>query len=86
MMAWGKDCGSWDDSVDYANLEAFGREEIPEESFVMTTWHQDEPLNEVFSYSKQLAKHPKVELPNTVILHVAQSAKSQSLVAEYQRA
>ena len=21
MMAWGNDCSSWDDSVDYANLE-----------------------------------------------------------------
>jgi hypothetical protein len=28
MMAWGKDCSSWDDSVDLANLDQFGYGEI----------------------------------------------------------
>jgi len=46
MAAWGFDCSSWDDSVDYANLSAFNFGEIPEDAFVMTTWHADEPLRE----------------------------------------
>ena len=44
LMAWGNNCSSWDTSVDIANLEAFDYEDIPEVNFVMTTWHEDEPL------------------------------------------
>ena len=28
MMAWGNDCSSWDDSVDYANIEQFENQEF----------------------------------------------------------
>src|SRR5690606_41052832 len=48
MMAWGRDCRSWDHSVDFAKMEAFDFQEIPEERFVLTTWHEHEPLSEVF--------------------------------------
>lgn len=53
MMAWGVGCSSWDDSVDLANLEPFGFEEIPDEAFVMTTWHESETLEEVFDFSQR---------------------------------
>src|SRR5689334_494931 len=62
MMAWGKECGTWDDSVDYANLERFNHGDIPDENFVMTTWHADETLIEVFWFSKHSAFHPSVEI------------------------
>lgn len=48
MMAWGKDCSGWDDSDDFANLEEFDSGDGPEDKFVMTTWHENEPLKEVF--------------------------------------
>ena len=48
MMAWGLDCSSWDDSVDVANLEMFDFGEIPDEGFVMTTWHEKDSLLEAF--------------------------------------
>jgi hypothetical protein len=34
-------------------LEQFNFDEIPEESFVMTTWRESEPLPEVFEFSGQ---------------------------------
>ena len=83
MMAWGKDCSSWDDSVDLANLEAFDYKDIPEDKFVMTTWHEDEPLKEVFWFSKNNAFHPEVELPNTLLLHIAQKNREQEMLSEY---
>ncbi|MEP3653517.1 MAG: hypothetical protein ABJO36_01360 [Litorimonas sp.] len=48
MMAWGTDCSRWDDSVDVANLEAHSWGDIPKGQSVMTTWHDDELLSEVF--------------------------------------
>jgi len=56
MMAWGEDCRSWDDSADWANLEAFDFDDIPDDEFVMTTWHDDETLEEVFQFAKDLAR------------------------------
>lgn len=53
MMAWGVGCSSWDDSVDLANLEPFGFEDIPDDAFVMTTWHESETLEEVFDFSQR---------------------------------
>ena len=57
MMAWGPRCSSWDDSVDWANIGSFGDEEIPDAAFVMTTWHDDEPLDEVFWFAGILRSH-----------------------------
>lgn len=76
MMAWGPECSSWDDSVDMANLEGFNFGEIPDESFVMTTWHDSEPLEEVFWFARYSAIHPVIELENTLILHVGETDKS----------
>jgi hypothetical protein len=86
MMAWGKDCNSWDDSMDYANLDQFDYGEIPDEKFVMTTWHKRERLTEVFWYSKNCAIHPTVELSNTLILHLACNSKEQIFLSEHANA
>jgi len=83
MMAWGCGCSSWDDSVDIANLEEFGFGEIPEDRFVMTTWHTEEPLSEVFWFAKHNAFHPTVELERTLLLHVAAQDREHELLASY---
>ena len=83
MMAWGEGCSTWDDSVDMANLEAFDFGDTPEKDFVMTTWHESEPLEEVFRFAKTFAIHSEVELANTLILHIAASAKSAELMKMY---
>jgi hypothetical protein len=86
MMAWGKECSTWDNSVDYANIAEFNYGDIPEENFVMTTWHEDEPLKEVFWFAKHNAFHPVVELPNILILHISSYNKENELLLEYANA
>lgn len=86
MLAWGPECSSWDDSVDEASLEAFDYGEIPESEFIMTTWHEDEELSEVFWFAKHGAGHSFHELRNTVILHVSTKDKRESLEEEYANA
>jgi hypothetical protein len=83
MMAWGTKCSTWDDSVDIANLEQFDFGEIPDDSFVITTWHADEPLNEVFWFSKNNAFHPTVDLKRTVLLHIAEVDREAELIKSY---
>lgn len=83
MMAWGIDCSSWDDSVDYANLEVFNYGEIPDDSFVMTTWHEDESLADVFFFCKNCAVHPTVDLSNTIIVHATKVSSENTIIKEY---
>ena len=83
MMAWGKDCSSWDDSVDSANLEEFNFGDIPEDKFVMTTWHEKDSLSETFWFSQHNAFHPAVKLQNTVILHISRNNREKELLAGY---
>jgi hypothetical protein len=83
MLAWGKGSSAWDDSVDLANLEEFDFGSIPEDKFVMTTWHEDESVEDVFRFSKNDAIHPKVKLTNTIILHISNKNKEKEIMSEY---
>ncbi|MES2353114.1 MAG: hypothetical protein V4568_01730 [Pseudomonadota bacterium] len=85
-MAWGTNCSSWDDSVDMANIEEFNFKEIPENKFVMTTWHEDETMAEVFWFCKNNAFHPNVELTQTLVLHISANEREQEIVKFYAKA
>lgn len=84
MMAWGRNCSSWDDSVDIANIEQFA--DISESKFVMTTWHADESLSEAFWFSKNCASHPVIKLERTVVIHIAGEAREKELLTAYRDA
>lgn len=87
MMAWGPDCSSWDDSVDASNCEQFNYESIPEESFVMTTWHENESLDEVFWFAQNSTDEACDGTPidHTLILHVSVTDKRNKLLAAYEK-
>ncbi len=86
MMAWGVDCSSWDDSVDWANLSAAGPDEIPDDKFVTTTWHEDEPLSETFWFAANTAFHPTVLLNNLIIIDIGPDEREAQMLAEYSAA
>jgi len=79
-IAWGIDCSEWDDEIDWTNIEAFGGEEIPENRLIMTTWHDDEPLQEALWFCAYSAHHPSVKLLETLILHVSITDRSDELI------
>ena len=82
-LAVGAECSSWDDSIDEANIEKFEFGDIPPNQFVMTTWHDDEPLSEVFWFAKENANHPAEELQATVLLHISAVPREAELLASY---
>ena len=86
MMAWGLNCVTWDDSVDLANLEQFNHGDIPDEKFVITTWHENEPLKEVFWFSKHNALHPDVDIKNNLLLHISKQNNGKYLLDKYTKA
>ena len=84
MMAWGKNCSSWDDSVDLANLKEFSYEEIPDDKLVMTTWHENESLRDVYFFSKYNATHSIVEIYNTLLVHISRYNKEKEFLIDYE--
>jgi hypothetical protein len=77
MLAWGRECSSWDTSVDLANLQAYDYGDIPDDGFVMTTWHEQEPLSEVFWFAKNCAFAETVEIVDTVVFHVSRVDRNE---------
>lgn len=86
MMAWGHECSLWDDAVDNANLEQFDFQAIPDSSFVMTTWHAKESLDEVFWFAKNNAIHADVELRETVLVHFGDPERESDYLCRFTEA
>lgn len=86
LMAHGTACSTWDDSVDAANLAKFHYGDIPDDQFVMTTWHEDESLEEVFWYSKNCAIHPNADMNATLLLHIALNQHKDLILSGYHMA
>ena len=86
MMAWGLGCSSWDDSVDHANLSAFDYGLIPDDAFVMTTWHADQPLTDALWFAAHSVEHPTVPLERTIIIHISAEARQAEFLAAFQTA
>lgn len=75
MLAWGKECGSWKEAVEEANLERFDYDDIPDEELVITTSHESDDLEEVFWFAKNRAKHPVRELNETLLIHISDAER-----------
>ncbi len=71
MHAWGEECSKWDDAVDWAMLAAFDFGPIPDEQRVMTSWHEEEDLEELFDFVKLVALHGRVPLETSWVIDIS---------------
>ena len=85
-MAWGRDCSLWDDSIDYASLLRHDFKEVSEVEHVMTTWHDDESMDEVFQFSAFDARHPVLELTETLIVDITDIERRDEILSRYRKA
>ncbi|WP_334184471.1 DUF7684 family protein [Novosphingobium sp.] len=83
FIAWGVACEDWHDAVDWTVLEAFDFGEIPDDRFVMTTWHSKETLPEALWFAENCATHPNVDLTDTLIVHVTYDEKRAATLQLY---
>lgn len=49
-VCWGYDCSAWDTAIDCACIETDENFSPPYETFVMTTWHEDELLEDAIEF------------------------------------
>ena len=85
MMAWGKDCSLWDESVDYANIDDFPDREVPNDRYVLTTWHNDESLEEVFWFAQHSARHDVIKLKHLLLLDISQAPRKDAVMHQLGR-
>lgn len=50
VAAWGHKCSAWDDSIDQAYIETDPNFSPPDDRFVMTTWHENETIEDAFEF------------------------------------
>lgn len=85
MMAWGENCSSWDDSVDWAQIDKYPSG-VPDADFVMTTWHEKQPLIEVFWFARFCAQDPYGRIEHSLIVHVGRTDREAELLALFEQA
>ncbi len=83
FIAWGIACEGWHDAVDWAVLDAFDFGDVPDDKFVMTTWHDKEPLSEALWFAGNCAFHPDVDLADTVIVHLSPDDRRAAILELY---
>lgn len=85
-MTWGADCAGWEDYLDWAEVEKAEAESRSDGSYVLTTCHEGESLDETFWFAAHAAHHPDVALKDTVILHISETPNADGLRETYRRA
>ncbi|OYO27874.1 hypothetical protein [Janthinobacterium sp. PC23-8] len=82
---WGTQCEAWHDAIDDAYLEATNYDDVAPENSLVTSWHEDEELSEVFWFARHRAVHA-AELRATLILHIADAPRRDELEATWRDA
>ena len=83
-LSRGLDCISWDDSVDWANIDQFTGTTIPEDNLVVTTWHERDTLEEVVEFSTQCRDHMGKLIEDTLVLDFGISDRKRLLKSLFQ--
>ena len=87
-MAWGIDCSSWDDSIDEANIDQFFPRSVPDNKFVMTTWHSKESIEEVFFFAKfnAVLSYDNIKLVDLLVLDLGLIPREAEIMRVYETA
>ena len=78
----GHQCSSWDDSIDMAFIESDPNFDPPDERFVMTTWHEDEPIEDLVEYLRWSTVFDDFVPKNFLVLFLGESPHLQKRALE----
>ena len=78
-MAWGVAASSWDDAMDWSCLAKFDCGDVPAHASVLTTWHDNEPLSDVFDFAIRCASHPVEPVDELFVIHVASNENADPI-------
>jgi hypothetical protein len=75
----------WDDAVDYAYMATDPQFNPPDETFVMTTWHDDKSLADVLWFSFHTAAFDDLWWNHLLVLWIGPLDEGWDKIAEYAR-
>lgn len=84
-VAWGDECSAWDDSVD-CSARALHGDDLDDDKFVMTTWHENQSIDEAFWFAGVCAFHPTIEFDRTLLVDITDRPRGDDLLARYAEA
>lgn len=80
-LCFGHNCSTWDDSIDLAPTLSSENFDLPEDRFVMTTWHENEPLSDVVDFFIQNTGFDNLVFQQYLVLFLgADQARKQAVV------
>ncbi len=81
---WGTNSSDWDDSFDYAAIDASDNGIIGHDELIMTTWHEKESISEFFDFVKHFAVHPNFSLNCLLVLEISNTSNKDKLMQIYE--
>ena len=83
---WGVDCSIWHDAMDWAEIAVWPND-VPDNKFMMTTWHEDEPLDEMFWFIGNAARtYDDKALDHILILNIGDTDRDLELRTKFAKA
>ncbi|NGM49440.1 hypothetical protein G5B46_07470 [Caulobacter sp. 602-2] len=82
-MTWGAGCEAWHDAIDDAFIAAHPAGLPDDDQLIMTTWHDDESLDEVADFAAHAAVHPSGDLADALVLHIADRPHEAAVLATF---
>ncbi len=76
----GHQCSTWDDSIDMAFLGTDPDYNPPDDRFVMTTWHEEEPLADVVEWFRWSTSFDDFTPKNFLVLLLGENQDAKSEV------
>jgi hypothetical protein len=77
----GLKCSDWDDSIDYAYLETDRNFDPPDETFVMTTWHERDSVAEVLEFALTWTNFDDHTFEHLLVLVLGEDARLEAEIA-----
>ena len=71
-VSTGHGCSNWDDALDWAFLETDPSFNPPDDRFVMTTWHENDPLEEVVRFFRWNTAFDDFTPKNFIVIFLGQ--------------
>jgi hypothetical protein len=88
MLAWGIDGPPWDDRVAWVEINKFLPEiECSDDEFVLTTWHDNDTLEEVIHFTKfgAVETYDAKPLHDVVILDLSEVNREEYILGLYSK-
>jgi hypothetical protein len=84
-MTWGPDCELWHDCLDETVLLRHNHS-VPDDKFLMTTWHEQESLEEVLFFAKRMATESYDDRPliQLLVLDLGREARMADVLRLYE--